>query len=36
MDAASHCRECAVRDRALCGVLDDRELRALNMLAHRR
>ena len=30
------CADCAVRDRALCGSLDDRELRALNELGQRR
>ncbi|MEP9400559.1 Crp/Fnr family transcriptional regulator [Sphingomonas sp. VNH70] len=30
------CADCAVRDRALCGSLDDRELRALHALGQRR
>jgi CRP/FNR family transcriptional regulator len=30
------CADCAVRDRALCGSLDDRELKALNVLGQRR
>ena len=30
------CADCAVRDRALCGSLDDRELLALNAIGQRR
>lgn len=30
------CTNCAVRDRALCGSLDDRELKALNAIGQRR
>ncbi|UYY57116.1 Crp/Fnr family transcriptional regulator [Sphingomonas sp. S2-65] len=30
------CSDCAVRDQALCGSLDDKELRALNTLGQRR
>lgn len=30
------CADCAVRDRALCGSLDDRELKALNAIGQRR
>jgi len=30
------CADCAVRDRALCGSLDDRELTALNAIGQRR
>jgi CRP/FNR family transcriptional regulator len=33
---ASICASCAVRDEALCGSLDDRELSALNSLGQRR
>lgn len=35
-DNARICSDCAVRDRALCGSLDDSELRALNTLGRRR
>jgi CRP/FNR family transcriptional regulator len=36
MILAAICAECAVRDQALCGSLDDRELRALNSVGQRR
>jgi CRP/FNR family transcriptional regulator len=35
MDADLTCAECAVRDRALCGSLSDRELGALNAVSRR-
>lgn len=35
-DNARICSDCAVRDRALCGSLEDHELRALNTLGRRR
>jgi CRP/FNR family transcriptional regulator, anaerobic regulatory protein len=36
MLAAQTCSECAVRDRALCASLDDKELEALNALGQKR
>lgn len=36
LDNARTCPDCAVRDRALCGSLDDEALRALNLLGRRR
>jgi len=36
MASSDICSECAVRDAALCGSLDDRELKALNAIGERR
>jgi CRP/FNR family transcriptional regulator len=36
MEAATICADCAVRDKALCGALNDVELEALNTLGRRR
>ncbi|NML06683.1 Crp/Fnr family transcriptional regulator [Sphingomonas sp. G-3-2-10] len=36
MEAATICADCAVRDKALCGALNDAELEALNTLGRRR
>jgi CRP/FNR family transcriptional regulator len=36
MEIAQTCLDCAVRDSALCGSLDDHELRALNLIGRRR
>lgn len=36
LNIAQTCSDCAVRDHALCGSLDDRELHALNTIGRRR
>jgi CRP/FNR family transcriptional regulator len=36
MEAHHNCADCSVRNRSLCGTLDDRELAALSRIGHRR